>query len=153
MYLLTVMLKCENNLQVWYHMMTFNQLMIVILLVYFISLLLRMMLCIDQRCDERKITLTTNLTCAMDFFFLSAISFRIGSSNTTGSLSPALLKVNNKPNFMSQRTIHTQTLSDTPSSETQDRSRIFFYLPDGRETIPVGCWQSKPKFRVTDKCH
>lgn len=147
------MLKFKNNLQVWCNMLTFNQLKIVILLVYFISLLLRMMLCIDQRCDERKITLTTNLTCAMDFFFLSAISFRIGSSNTTGSLSPALLKVNNKPNFMSQRTIHIQTLSDTPSSETQDRSRIFFYLPDGRETIPVGCRQSKPKFRVTDKCH
>lgn len=93
------MLKRKNNLQVWYNMLTFNQLKIVILLVYFISLLLRMM-CIDQRCDERKITLTTNLTCAMDFFFLSAISLRIGSSNTTGSLSPALLQIDKKLNFI-----------------------------------------------------
>lgn len=138
------MLKCENNLQVWYHMMIFNQLVIVILLVYFISLLLRMMLCIDQRCDERKITLTTNLTCAIDFFFLSAISFRIGSSNTTGSLSPALLQVKNKLNFMQQRTIHTQ-ICQTHHCRKPTVGLGFFLtgLSDGRETIPVGCRHSK----------
>ena len=70
------------------------------------------------------------LTCAIDLFFLSAISFRIGSSNTIGSSFPALkqrpeISSPCSPRYRLKKTTTITTTTTTTTTTTKQTEKFY----------------------------